>query len=245
MRHDRAGLDLRSSEAGVSLVSVIMGAGLLGVLALAASRNFLFELKKVDHIGQRQELTAVMRNITEGMDCAGTLGIDISKSPPGKAVCSKYKGLKPKAVNGKDLSFGDWDIRADCAGDELVFFIQSGPKDNLRGKSWSDSTNKKDIFQGASDFCRSFFSQDVPFTWKLAGMYTQNMYWLKTSMECRYPNSLTGTCSCPTGFRPQVIYDFSNPGCNNNYYRDEANGGVADKISRGCGILQFLCVREQ
>ena len=245
MRHDRPELDLRSSQAGASLISVIMGAGLLGVMALATSRNFLFELKKVDHIGQRQELAAVMRNITEGMDCAATLGIDISKAPPAKAICSQFKGLKPKGVNGVELTFGDWDIRADCVQDELIFMIQNGPQDKLRGGSWADLKGKKDMFQGAADFCRSFFSQDIPFTWKLAGMYTQNMYWLNTPMECRYPNALTGACNCPSGFRPQVIYDFSNPSCNNNYYRDEANGGGADKISRGCGILQYLCVREQ
>lgn len=234
-----------SSESGMGLLSVIIGGGLLGLMALSFSRSFSNDLKKVDHVGQRQELAAVMRNLSEGMDCASTLGVVISNAPPTKLTCSAYKNLKPKRASGAELSFGDWQVQGDCVNDELIFRLAGGPKDKLTGKNWAaDSAgNQKDIFKGASEFCRSFFSDDVPFTWKLAGMYTQNKFWVGTASECRYPNSVTGRCNCPQGYRPESMYDFINQGCANGYYQDDA-GGPGDKSARGCGIVQYLCVRE-
>lgn len=68
------------------------------------------------------------------------------------------------------------------------------------------------------------------------GLYTVNFY---ADGACRYPNPLTGRCSCPSGFAASVSFEFYNGGCDNGYYAD--NG----KYTINCGVVQYQCVNSK
>jgi hypothetical protein len=54
--------------------------------------------------------------------------------------------------------------------------------------------------------------------------------------DCRYPNPLTGSCTCPAGYTAYQFHDFIT-GCETGFYRDNS------QISSGiCGVLEFQCI---
>jgi hypothetical protein len=62
-----------------------------------------------------------------------------------------------------------------------------------------------------------------------AGMYTTGGGCVGTN-GCRWPNPLTGGCSCPSGYTPHQFWEFQSPS-GNGYYKD------------GCNIYQNIFVK--
>lgn len=76
-----------------------------------------------------------------------------------------------------------------------------------------------------------------------AGAFMKNL-----DETCRYPNPLTGACSCPAGSTEYHSFDFVNnvyavfpttptpTDCPNGYYHDQGEHGL------NCGIVGYTCV---
>lgn len=65
---------------------------------------------------------------------------------------------------------------------------------------------------------------------QFGGMFTRNR-----DGTCRYPNGITGRCSCPAGASASRTLEWDDPICLNGRFADNER---ADK----CGIEQFQCV---
>lgn len=65
------------------------------------------------------------------------------------------------------------------------------------------------------------------------GMYTENK-----DGTCRYPNTLSGGCSCPASFSQYPTLEWFDPGCGRGRYDDGTR-------TENCGFTQYQCVNMQ
>ncbi len=153
----------RRSEAGLSIVSVLVAIAFMGLLAAGMStimgRGFNAQAK----LTAGSELEAIKFSLLRTLDCNNTL----NTTPSGPTLsCGSYplvplrrRGSPNSAVldiNPSD-KVGRWTVRAGCSGNEIIVKATRPGNDPLSGRPWSNIPEASDLFRGTSDLCREYF----------------------------------------------------------------------------------------
>lgn len=147
----------QQQKLGFSLVELLVGAGLLSVLALVGSRLLTNGVQGSKALSNRYELTVIKDTMLRRLDCYKTLGV----SPPLTSAlnCAAYANVVPRDKNNNVLSsLGPWAIRAGCNDNSVVLKATRPGQDPLTKKDYSTAQEAtQDLFRGTSSFCREFF----------------------------------------------------------------------------------------
>ena len=232
-------------DKGSGILTAIMGIsiGTLVMMGVQLQTSTAYKLTTYDE--QLQALEGIKRNIRENLDCRRTLNIPGTGRPSKQACLSSPRSIKNSA--GKVLNFGDFEIKAACEDKHLKIKITKGPEiGGRKTQNWSDTSIAKDLFNGTEEFCRSYFEDEYPYTWKIAGNYMVNNLWDGTEKYCRHKNPATGACECPEGFEKYRTYEFVNGACRPGsgrpgYYADSDSGGSGSKVPN-CSVIQYICI---
>ena len=166
-----------SSDAGMSLISALLGVAFAGGIAVVMSTQFsnMFKVqKKVENDAERVSLTNMLRS---RVDCGKTLGATI---PVNCSALGTYLTLKDKngatVVNGSGQAtkIGKWSIRATCdtTNDEIAIHVARTPaavnvsasssasfsKDPLTNQVLDWSHPKARLFEQGVGLCKPNFT---------------------------------------------------------------------------------------
>ncbi len=146
----------------MSLIEVLVGVALLGVLALGVSKVMTDASRGGRSVAMRSELEALKHSLLKRLDCEKTI-----KPTSGMAVCPSPVALRdlrgnPLLAQGK---MGEWTVRTSCAetgADAGLKFSATRPgKDPLTGKDWKDIPAAADLFDGIR-LCAEYFASSCP-----------------------------------------------------------------------------------
>lgn len=214
---------------------VILQIGAVGLYKMIGSQQ-----RAVSNLEDLRQISAIQRKVAEKMHCAQTLRYTTANIGSALACGAEYE-LKSK--NGKKLHFGKgrntWDVKGKCEDGELLIFIKSGPKRRKQFRqAWQETEYGKDIFRGASEFCKNYFSadEDKQVTWEMGGFYVVTQF----DKICKHPNFLTNDCSCRSGYEPYFLIDFIDKDCETDFFIE---GGFPKSDGQECGAEQYGCLR--
>jgi hypothetical protein len=140
----------------LSLVEILVGVGLLGVLGLAGAKLASNGLESSKSVSNRQDLVTLKETLIRRLDCYKTVGV----APPLAASlnCAAYGSVVPRDRNNSVLTtIGDWTITAGCSNNSVVLKATRPGKDPLTKRNYSAAPEASDLFRGTSSFCRELF----------------------------------------------------------------------------------------
>lgn len=148
-------------QAGLGLIEVMIAAGLLTVIGLAASRFLSHQFKAQSTLGNLSLLNSARTAVESSFDCRQTLG-----ATPGVLLpCTGATITAFKRKDGKQFSIGTanspWEFRGRCVAGE--FLIETRAKNSKAGAGSIDARTGLrgdwfDLFEGQSELCRSFYA---------------------------------------------------------------------------------------
>ena len=115
----------KNKESGLSLISILIAAGILGILAVGASRMMVNSFRSSKNIEQRDERSAIRQAVLRRFSCTRTLGV-ASPTPP--IACPA--NITPRDTRGNNL-FGAngrvgnsiWVVTASCQNGGIGFTV--------------------------------------------------------------------------------------------------------------------------
>jgi len=150
---------------GMSLVGLLVGIGVAGILALGIMRLTHRWTASSKTVRLRSDLTDIRENLLNNFDCAQSLG-----NPPTLPVtCASVPSPLPilnragLPLIGTDGKVGEWTIRGVCQGGGIIFQAHRPGNDPTTHVPWDqspsliDTNGQPDLFRGTSNFCASFF----------------------------------------------------------------------------------------
>jgi hypothetical protein len=154
------------SDAGFSLIAVMVAAGLGLIVAVLLSKVTSDGFRGAKSVGLRADLDSIRQTVRDRLDCRATLGVTGVTVLP--LSCAGFANVTLKRRGGAAITstgkLGDWTVSGGCAGNRLLIRASWPGKDPLSGGNRDDiptnGTGAKvstDLFGGISDFCREYF----------------------------------------------------------------------------------------
>ena len=143
-----------NSQSGFSLVSVLVAAGLIGLVAAAMSKLFTNSMKATQSTERRMDIKVLAKNFLENVDCGQTLNspsfTDDTFQP---IVCGSRRNVRLRRKDGSlfPREMGGFEIRAGCRNDSVRVFAKK--KDALHNRD-----EFVDVFGGTSGLCYHYFA---------------------------------------------------------------------------------------
>ena len=114
--------DSNSIEAGSSLISVLIAAVIVGVIAMVSSQVLVNSRAGMKATEMQSDINAIRKNIMDNFDCAKSLG-----SPTALPLsCSSFSSIPILRANGSSVvgaggKVGVCTIAAGCSNNHIVF----------------------------------------------------------------------------------------------------------------------------
>ena len=147
-------------EAGFSLMSAIMGVGILGFLALGTMKILSHGQRGSAKVNANVEITALKMTLLQSISCSKTLEVDPDTTGL-SCSSSRYKSLTIKDKWGDPLTrsgkIGRWYVRARCVDNSIKIGVYRKGRDPLTKKPWANKAIAKDVFGGVTNFCKKYF----------------------------------------------------------------------------------------
>ncbi|NRA66550.1 MAG: hypothetical protein HRU19_18825 [Pseudobacteriovorax sp.] len=236
-------------QTGLSLVSVLVAAGIMGIIATALASLFNNSFRAQSSLNVRVEISAMRRAMVDRFDCNSSLGNPANADIP--LDCNAFTPGPLRDQFGDDISFPGFNTRTSCFNDELRVRLVPGANqiNPLTQQPWNPNSRVlRTLFDGLG-FCREFFralpANQPPKSF--GGTFQVRVQSNGNRGTCRMANQYTGNCTCPSGFFESQHFDFvtasgplASPTLCNVWYGD----GLPPSLQR-CGVVSFLCMPFQ